>query len=284
MPIISDWHIHTDNSCDGACMRFADLLARAPAQGVRHFGISDHLHTPYNLPDVASSRAEFDSCRPPPNVHFGIELSVVSEWELAEIATGKHKDPVYGLRSGGPAGGALALGMGAAERARFGIEYVVGGTHWPMYVPYEREGIIRDYHRQNLFLATHPLITIVAHPWWWMGHWQQSDGMYLTKPWFDDFGAIPASLHDEFAAAAKQHGKVVEINLHAMLLNRKYPEAFKRQYCEYLARLQAAGVTLSIGSDSHELHYNSDLALCDRMLAAVGIRAETLWALPPRVA
>ena len=90
------------------------------------------------------------------------------------------------------------------------IEYVVGGVHWPMYVPMKREAMIRDYHRQNLFLAQHPPVEVVAHPWWCMGAWRDADGMYRTDPWFDDFGSIPAAMHEEFARACKENGKRVE--------------------------------------------------------------------------
>lgn len=80
-----------------------------------------------------------------------------------------------------------------------------------MYVPLDREVIMRDYHRQNMFLATHPLVDIVAHPWWWHGHWRDSDGCYRAEPWFDDFSRIPQDVHNEFASAAIQHDIVVEI-------------------------------------------------------------------------
>jgi hypothetical protein len=166
-------------------------------------------------------------------------------------------------------------------------------------VPVERDSVIRDYQRQNLFLACHPLVTIVAHPWWWMGAWKETDGTYRTDPWFDDFGKVPASMHDEFADAARERGTVVEINLYAMLLNRRYPEAFRRRYCEYLAGLKAAGVTLSIGSDHHAQRagygdrepddpVSGDsgkpfrFGVAVAMLEAVGIREDELWRLPPR--
>jgi len=152
-----------------------------------------------------------------------------------------------------------------------------------MYVPSERETVILDYHRQNMFLATHPLVTIVAHPWWWMGAWQEADGVYRTAPWFDDFHHIPASLHDEFAAAARENGTVVEINISANLLNPQYPAHFAGQYLDYLAGLAAAGVTLSIGSDCHDARYTAiDFAAAAAMLASVGLDAETLWRLPAR--
>jgi len=122
----------------------------------------------------------------------------------------------------------------------------------------------------------------VAHPWWWMGWWQESDGSYRTDPWFDDFRRIPKSLHNEFAAAARENRKAVEINLHAMLLNGQYTERFRRQYTEYLAELKSLGVTLSIGSDCHGATYECDFALAEQMLGKVGIGAAELWRLPPR--
>lgn len=282
MPLTSDWHIHTRNSCDEASLTMADLLADAAARGITDFGVTDHLHTPVNLPDLVASRAEFDATVSSPRVHFGVELSSVSQWELDEIATGAHGQPTYGLRGGGPAWGALALGITAAELARLGVEYVVAGTHWPMYVPMAREAVIRDYHRQNMFLATHPLVTIVAHPWWWMGHWQAEDRSYPAEPWFDDFRAIPASMHDEFAAAALQHGKVVEINLCAQLLHPGYPERYKAQYLDYLAMLKARGVPLSIGSDCHNPRYDIDFPRAEAMLATVEITDGDCWRLGAR--
>ena len=283
MQITSDWHIHSRNSCDDAALVVSDLIAEAPGAGIRDFGLTDHIHTPYNLSDLTRSRAEYLASDPSPRFHFGVEVSCVSQWELDEIARGGHKDPVYGLRSGGQPDCALAIGIGAEQLAQHGVEFVVGGTHWPLYVPFERQAIIRDYHRQNMFLATHPLVDIVAHPWWWMGHWQDSTGMYPAEPWFDDFGAIPQSMHDEFAAAAVEHGAAVEINLSAMLQSPHYPKRFVPQYLEYLAQLKSRGVPLCVGSDCHDEHYHIDFAAAARMLESVGIR-DGLSCLPPRTA
>ena len=282
MHITADWHIHSRNSCDEACLVVAELIADAPALGIRAYGLTDHVHTPYNWPDLAASRAEFVASTPPPQFHFGVEVSVVSQWELDEIRKGGHSDPVYGLRAGGPPGAAPALGIDAETLARHKVEYVIGGTHWPLYVPLTRESVIRDYHRQNMFLATHPLITIIAHPWWWMGHWQDAQGHYPAEPWFDDFRRIPQSLHDEFAAAVTGHGKIVEINIGAILLNPLYPPAFADQYLEYLAALKSRQVRFSIGSDCHNARYGADFARVAALLTAAGITERDLWRLPAR--
>jgi predicted deacetylase len=128
-----------------------------------------------------------------------------------------------------------------------------------------------------------------------MGAWMDADGCYRTDPWFDDFGKIPQSMHDEFAAAARQHGKVVEINLGAVVLNNDYPLAMRRQYCEYLAGLRAAGVSLSIASDHHaqHSHYCGDpgadpgeagrqrFSAAMALLEPVGLRESDFWRLPP---
>ncbi len=282
MALHSDWHIHTHHSCDEAALAIADLVAAAPAAGVQDNGITDHLNTPYNLPDLEAARQEYLASNPSPHFHFGVEASVVSTWELEQIATGAYPNPVWGLRAGGPPGAPLALGISADDIRRLGIEYVIGGTHWPIYVPLEREAVIRDYHRQYLFLATHPLVTIVAHPWWWMGHWRDDDGCYRSDPWLDNFGKIPQSMHDEFAAAVIEHGKVVEINVAATLMNPAYPDHFADQYLEYLAYLKERGVTFSLASDCHASTYDPPFEAAAEMLARIGIHDEDLWRLPPR--
>ncbi|MBS3764843.1 MAG: hypothetical protein KGZ25_16200, partial [Planctomycetes bacterium] len=275
------WHIHSRNSCDGACMKLADLVREAKTLGITDFGVTDHIQTPFNLPDIASSREEYVSVKPSSHFHFGVEASCVSQWEIDEIASGGYDNPVYGVRSGGPAGCELAIGITAEDIQNYQIEYVVAGTHWPMYVPMEREAVIRDYHRQNMFLATHPLVDIVAHPWWWAGHWKDSEGKYTAEPWFDDFSVIPKCMHNEFAAAARSHNTAVEINVSANLLNPTYPDGFADQYMKYLAELQSQGVLLSIGSDCHAAHYDIDFHKIGEMFEKAGIK-DDFWNLEPR--
>ena len=285
--LTSDWHIHSHNSCD--CkengLSLKALLASAESRGVTHLGITDHLHTPLNFPDIAASRSEFNSVETDLSFHFGVEVSCVSQWELDEIVATpeKYATHTYGIRQGGPENAELAISLTRADIERFQIEFVVGGAHWPIYCDNEtltQEIAIRDYHRQNMFLAAHPLVDIVAHPWWWMGKWQDADGVYRTDPWFDDFNAIPKSMHDEFTDAIITNGKVVEINLAAMVMNDQYTEEFKHQYCEYLAGLQANSVRLSIGSDTHGVAELFELAPIERILEKAGIDCDKLWTFP----
>ena len=283
MRIRSDWHIHSRNSCDEASLVIADLVAAAGPLGLRDYGITDHLHTPYNLPDLERSRAEFDALAPDPHFHFGVEVSCVSEWELGEVREGRAGErPVYGIRSGGPAGASPAIALTPEHMEHFGIEYVVAGTHWPLYVPFEREAVIQDYHRQNMFLACHPLVDIVAHPWWWMGHWQDEDGMYRREPWLDDFRKIPAVIHDEFAAAAMEHDTKVEINVGACLLSSRYTESFRAPYLEYLVDLRERGVQFTIASDCHSSCYAPAFEEAATLLTTAGFQDTDFWRLPPR--
>jgi histidinol phosphatase-like PHP family hydrolase len=163
-----------------------------------------------------------------------------------------------------------------------GVEYVVGGVHWPMYIEPSREAVIQDYHRQYIFLAAHPLVDIIAHPWWWNGHWRNDQGDYETEPWFDDFRHIPGEMHDEFASTVIEHGKKVEVNVWAMLINPHYSERFVQQYLDYLVDLQSSGVLLCIGSDCHSAHYDVDFETTEKMLRNAGIKVEKMWCMPPR--
>ncbi|MBN1349941.1 PHP domain-containing protein [candidate division KSB1 bacterium] len=54
MPIITDFHLHTHDSCDEASLEIPDLIEGAKAKGIASFGITDHLHTSLNLPDIAA--------------------------------------------------------------------------------------------------------------------------------------------------------------------------------------------------------------------------------------
>ena len=250
MKIETDWHIHSHNSFDEASMSMAEIVKAVSSKGIRQFGVTDHLNTRINIPDIEASRREYLENRVD-GFHFGVEVSCVSVWEIEQIKKGGYEKAVCGIREGGPVWADMTVDITQQDIENLGIEYVIGGTHWPLYVPWERNALIMDYHRQNMFLATHPLIMIVAHPWWFHSkYW----GKYVDRfePWFNDFNVIPKSMHEEFADAIIENKKVVEINLHAIILNWGYPEGFKYQYLGYLSFLKSRGVRFSIGSDCHQ--------------------------------
>jgi histidinol phosphatase-like PHP family hydrolase len=282
MRITTDWHIHSRSSCDSACMTIADMIQGAKASGITDFGVTDHLQTPINLPDLEASRREFDACDPDPRFHFGVEVSSVSKWELEELPRRTFDSPpIWGIRDGGPEGAEPTIGLTQADIDRLGIEFVVGGVHWPMYVPFEREAIIDDSHRQNMMLATHQLVDIVAHSWWWLGQWADDNTDNHSEQWYNGFTVIPQSMHEEFAKACIEHNTAVEINLY-FGFDKRLPPKYKYQYLDYLAILKDGGVTFSIGSDCHAPHLDADYEAAALWLEPLGLRDEDFWCLPPR--
>lgn len=262
----TDWHIHTESSCDEASLALERLPAEQKQSGIRRCGITDHLHSIYNLPDIQASLANYQRLRPL-DIHFGIELSVMSVWELDKIRRGDFEPgtlPVYGIRTGGPPADRIDLGLTEEQIRQLKIEYVVAGAHWPIYVPIEQNALIADYHRQQMFLAQDARVDIIAHPWWWdnrnPAHGQQ---------WAGDFSIIPPSLHDEFAAAIIANKKLVEVNL-GVLLSPAYTDSFRQQYAEYLRYLYESGVAMSIGSDCHAGVYNFPQAAARQLLGPLG--------------
>jgi len=261
MIIKDDWHIHSKHSCDGACMKMESLVEGAAEKGIMKYGITDHIHTPFNYPDIINSKKAYD-VNFNDNFIFGVEVSCVSQWELNMISSGANGDLTYGIREGGPAGGDLAIAIDEEYIDSNNIKYVVAGTHWSMYAGNKAKDIINDYHRQNMFLSKHKLVDIVAHPWWYYGPCE--DG------WTTDFNMVPISMHKEFAKSCIENNKLVEVNLSAMILSWRYTEKFKQQYLEYLVMLKEYGVNFSIGSDCHSEYYSTDFQKASDMLEAVG--------------
>ena len=173
MAITSDWHIHTHCSCDSASLEFGTLIREAGDLGIRDYGVSDHYHTRIQEPDIAASRQEYDrALLAHPELrghfHFGIEATIISAWEVEKIARKEYDElPIYGFRSGGPANAPVLFDFDESFIERYGIEYVVDGMHWPMYCGLGKDDLIREYHRQYMFAATHPYTTILAHYLWW---------------------------------------------------------------------------------------------------------------------
>jgi histidinol phosphatase-like PHP family hydrolase len=265
----SDFHIHSENSCDMASLKMQDMADQTKAAGVDICGVSDHLHTPVNLTDIHNSYKAFKKIKRE-GFHFGIELSVISKWELDRILRNdydRNAPPVYGFRTGGPENGPLELGMDAETIAAFNIEYAIGGVHWPMYAARELDTLIKDYHRQLMFLAQDERIDIIAHPWWWMISAESPEPM-----WTADFTSVPKAMHEEFAAAVKESGKCVEINLDAMLFNPWYSNEFKKQYLKYLRMIFEKGIPMTIGSDCHKNHYPDTQAAVAEALGSAGFK------------
>ena len=278
MHVHMDWHVHSRHSpCGKPEATLARILKEARAAGITSLGVTDHLDGWLSEPRIRAARAEYDALPDKEGLLFGVEVSCLRRYDAKEAERLGAAASIWGYQKGGRADDDLTVYMPEPLIADVQPAHVIGGAHSPLGAPLEREAVIRQYHRQNVFLACHPAVDVVAHPWWWQGAWEDADGMYSSLPWFDDFSAVPRSMHDELAAAATEHGTAIEINAGAIFVNPAYTDRFKQQYLEYLAYLKDAGVTFSVASDSHHPGYDPRLGRIERELDALGLTEDQLW-------
>ena len=279
MPIRQDWHVHTRNShCGKSEAEMTRMIERARGLGLERIGITDHLNNPPGLWEVEGSRKEFDERERPPGVFFAVEVTTQRERDVRESEEAAARGETYrGWREGPPEKPIVWLPDDVREKFRF--RYVLGAAHWSLGAPPRRMAMVRSYHEQNMVLAEDPRIDVVGHPWWFTGGdlWKDVDGTYKGLPWFDDFRVVPQSMHDEFAAAARENGKAVEINANAIMLRPAHPPRFREQYREYLALLRERGVVFSLGSDAHHPDKLDGILALQDDLDAIGIKEDELW-------
>ncbi|MBE6892017.1 MAG: hypothetical protein E7481_08360 [Ruminococcaceae bacterium] len=249
MKIVNDWHIHTECSCDDACLTFDNLILTAKNSGLTDFGVTDHLHSLVQEADIANSRKEFDRIiAENPHLkghfHFGIEASVMSKWELDKINRKDYEGsaPIYGI-GGGPKNAEVDFAFNDEFLEKYGVEYIVSGVHWTRYDDDEPLAVAKDYHRQYLFAASHPKTTILAHYLWW-NPIRGMENPFLSDKYVTD------SMRNELKAALLQYGKAFELNLDAVILS--HSEAWLEKYLGFVSELQSSGVKLSVGSDCHD--------------------------------
>ena len=125
-----------------------------------------------------------------------------------------------------------------------GVQYAVGAAHWRVEVADEMakesvEAQIIDWHHQQMYLACDDRVTILGHPW------------ACNDTWFEDFSIVPASMHDELAAALIENGKYAECNVGMFIAEDTSKGNFRYQYAEFLRFLFERGIPLTYGSDCH---------------------------------
>jgi histidinol phosphatase-like PHP family hydrolase len=273
-----DWHIHSRHSpCGQPEATLERIFREGRAAGMTALGVTDHMNCIRNEPALRAARQEYDALSAKDGFLFGLEACSLRRYDVQEAERLGSAANIWGPQQGGRPDDELTLHLSDALMAELSPAYVIGEVAGPLGAPLERDAVIRQCHRQNMFLACHPAVDVVAHPWRWQGAWLDGKGMYSSLPWFDDFAAIPMSMHDELAAAAKEHGTAIEINARAILANPRYPERFKNQYLDYLAYLRDAGVTFSVASDSHHTGYDDQLKLIEPQLRALGLTEGELW-------
>lgn len=248
--IHSDWHIHTDASYD-ARLPLETLIAAAKEKGMAGFGITDHLNydTESFWGNIRQSAENYHRLKDQfPRMLLGVELTPVSQ-------------PMYDYtkKNGSKAGfrtqeqsAPFEIAMAGSKEAlmALGVQYAIGACHWRCDVADEQlqdtvEAQIREWHRQQMWLAADHRVTILGHPW------------ACNDTWFHDFSIVPASMHDELAAALLENGKYVECN-GSMFVAEDTQEKFRRQYAEFFRYLFERGIPITYGSDCHGDHNNSN--------------------------
>ena len=160
---------------------------------------------------------------------------------------------------------AIELAVTKEELISLGVKYAIGASHWRVDSPYsseddsDKEACIREWHRQQLWLAADERVTILGHPWF-----------HGKSLWYEDFDDIPRSMKEELSAALLENKKHVELNAHfyrAPLASEK----FRYQYAEYMREMFEMGIPVVYGSDSHK-NYHDQRDLAEVYLEAAGFK------------
>lgn len=278
MIIHSDWHVHSEASYD-ASLTLDEIANAADGFGFRKIGITDHAN--FNdvsfLSDLKRSTENVKEFKKHyQNIVLGVELTPIEKPEYDYIA--KH-----GTREGYIAPNLsklfdIELAQTKEELIALGVQYAIGASHWRVDVPGakqlppDRDACIKEWYRQQMWLACDERVTILGHPWY--------NGRGL---WYEDFSVIPRSMNDDIAAALKENKKYVECNT-GVLCCPKASEKFRRQYAEFIREFFEKGIPVTYGSDSHSAYSDAHLK-AEKYLADVGfidgdfseVAEEHLW-------
>ena len=263
--IHSDWHIHSEHSYD-ATNSLQSIAEEARGQGLQFAGITDHAN--FNdekfMGDLRSSAAAVKEAQNTyPFLVLGVELTPIEQPEYDHIAkTGTregYQPPVLDKPY------EIALAATKEELMALGVRYAIGAAHWRVDVPGAKQlpvdlhACIREWHRQQMWLACDERVTILGHPWY--------NGKQI---WYHDFDLIPRSMHMELAAALKENGKYVECNSQ-FFRHEKATEEFRYRYAEFMRELFELGIPVTYGSDSHH-SYKDFRPHVEKYLWAAGFR------------
>ena len=261
--IKQDLHIHSEYSYD-ATLPLDTILAEAEKEGITTVGITDHVN--YNnkkfLSDLyASANAVNEKKKSAKGLILGVELTPIPKPEFDYIARQGDGEGFIFPESDTPY--PIELAVTKEELRALGVQYAIGAAHWRVDVapPLRDDGglmtVIKEWYRQQMYLAADERITILGHPWWKHG----------AGGWYDDFTLIPRSMNTDIIAALKENGKYIEANL-AMFNPQRRSEKFIRQYAEFLREAFEAGVPVTYGSDAHKVYPKKEYA--ESALAAAG--------------
>lgn len=277
MIIHSDWHIHSLASYD-AKLPLETIANTAHEYGFRRLGITDHANFndvkfTQDLHHSAQIVSEFQTQEP--RLVLGVELTPIELPLFRHIEATGTRDGYVAPIQDTPYG--IELAQTKQQLMDLGVRYAIGAAHWRVDVPnrnllpQDLEPNIREWHRQQMWLACDERVTILGHPWY---HGKQL--------WYEDFSAIPLSMHHELGAALKENHKYAECN--GSFFTAGHSERFRRQYAEFLRLLFEMGVPITYGSDAHNTYPPLHQAT-EEQLTAVGfadgdiveVREEDLW-------
>lgn len=271
--IHSDWHIHSEHSYD-ATSTLDSIAIEAQRQGLRFVGITDHAN--FNdekfLGDLRASAAAVKQLKKKyPFMILGVELTPIEKPEFDYIAkTGTREGYVAPVQSK-PFD--IELAASKNELIALGVRYAIGASHWRVDIPNakkqhtELDTCIREWYRQQMYLACDERVTILGHPW------------YIGNAlWYEDFSVIPRSMNADIAAVLKENGKCAECNSH-FFYSDKATEKFKHQYAEFLREFFEAGIPITYGSDSHN-DYKDKRIIPEKYLAKAGFVEGDISELP----
>ena len=243
--IYSDWHIHSRFSYD-ASNELETIAQNAVAQGLRYVGITDHAN--FNdekfLSDLrASAYGVKEAQKKHPFMVLGVELTPIEKPEFDHIAKTGTREGYIPPQTALPYG--IELAATKEELVSLGARYAIGASHWRVDSPYSKKDhteldvCIREWYRQQMYLACDERVTILGHPW------------YIGNAvWYEDFSVIPRSMHADIAAALKENRKYVECNAH-FFTTKNATEKFRNQYAQFLREMFEMGIPVTYGSDSH---------------------------------
>lgn len=261
MIIHSDWHIHSEASYDSR-LPISEIERKSLEFGFEKFGITDHLN--FNdgkfIGDLKRSvELMADLKKRCDRAILGVELTPIEKPLFDYIAKHGNYDGYVAPVSQNPY--EIELAMSKEELKALGVRYAVGASHWRVdtvidkSLPPDLDACIKEWFRQQIWLACDERVTVLGHPWY------QGKGL-----WYEDFSVIPRSMNSELAAALLENKKYVECNSH-FFNSSLTTEKFRRQYAEFLRELFEMGIPVTYGSDSHNSykpsHINTEKYLLD---------------------
>ena len=263
--IHSDFHIHSNASYDSS-YTLDRIIEDCEKRGFESYGIADHVNyneTMFLDAMVESSRTVRAAQEKNSKILLGVELTPITKVEYDYLrAHGGNREGFVAPLSDKPM--EMELAVTKEEMIAVGIQYAVGASHWRVDVVDRRtpgtvDEFIKDWYRQQLYLACDERVTILGHPWY-----------HGAGLWYEDFSVIPKSMNEEIGAALLENGKYVECNTD-VICSPKTSEKYRYQYAEFLREYFEKGIPVTIGSDSHN-SYRDHSEEIEKYLSAAGFR------------